>query len=217
MEDFDKYILTLRRDFSGEPLDENQVPEDPHAFFEFWFKEAVKANVNEPNAMTLSTVNSQGRPTARVVLLREYGAGGYGFYTNYRSRKAKELEENPVACLTFFWPELARQVRIEGKVVRQSNEANDSYFNSRPRPSKVGAWSSPQSQIILNREVLDNLVMENDKKFPGENVPRPDFWGGFLIKPDYMEFWQGRESRLHDRIFYGLSGDGKWKHGRLAP
>jgi pyridoxamine 5'-phosphate oxidase len=216
MEDFSKYIKELRKDFSGEALEEKAVNPNPVLQFDFWFKEVVKAEATEPNAMTLSTVHD-GRPSARIVLLREFGEQGFAFFTNYNSRKGKELFENPFACLTFFWPELERQVRIEGKVQVHSKEASDNYFNSRPRSSRIGAWSSPQSSVIKNREELENLVTDFDKKYPTEQVPRPEFWGGFILKPDYFEFWQGRPSRLHDRICYSKVENENWKIERLAP
>ncbi len=216
MEDINKYIRTLRRDFSGEPLDKKNVAKEPHLQFEAWFIEAVKAEVHEPNAFLLSTVSETNRPSARVMLLRDYSAQGFSFFTNYKSKKSKEIFVNPYVCFTFFWPELARQVRIEGKLEKLDEKESESYFNSRPRLSRIGAWSSPQSQEIEDRQTLENIVAEFDKKYPTEDVPRPDFWGGYLLKPDYFEFWQGRESRLHDRVYYKLV-NGAWKIGRLAP
>ena len=216
MEDINKYLRELRNDFSGEPLDENQAAREPFLQFDLWFKEAIKSGVNEPNAMTLSTIGENGRPSSRIVLLREYDQRGFAFFTNYQSKKAKELFQNPFACLNFFWPELERQVRIEGKVSMHSKEASDNYFNSRPRSSRIGAWSSPQSSELADRAALENLVTTFDKKYPTEHVPRPEFWGGFLLQADYFEFWQGRPSRLHDRIYYRHEQT-DWKVGRLAP
>ena len=216
MEDINKYLRELRNDFSDEPLDESNVASEPFLQFDHWFREAVKSGALEPNAMTLSTVNENGRPSSRVVLLREYNQNGFAFFTNYESKKAKELLSRPYACLNFFWPELERQVRVEGKVAMHSKEASDNYFNSRPRSSRIGAWSSPQSTQLKNRKELENLVTEFDKKYPTEDVPRPEYWGGFILDPDYFEFWQGRPSRLHDRIFYS-GKSGSWKVGRLAP
>jgi pyridoxamine 5'-phosphate oxidase len=216
MEDINKFVRELRKDFSGEPLDENQVNPNPLFQFEHWFKEAVKAEVNEPNAMVLSTVDEKNKPSARVVLLREFTEVGMAFFTNYTSRKAESLAKNPQACLTFFWPELERQIRIEGVVTMHSSEASDNYFHSRPRQSRIGAWSSPQSKKIADRNELENLVTSFDKKYTEEIVPRPDFWGGYLLKPDYYEFWQGRPSRLHDRIIYEKK-EGSWEISRLAP
>ncbi|MBC7863229.1 MAG: pyridoxamine 5'-phosphate oxidase [Bacteroidia bacterium] len=217
MEDINKYIKELRKDFSGEPLDERDVDKNPANQFDLWFKEAVKANANEPNAMVLSTVNEEHKPSARIVLLREYGIDGFAFFTNFQSRKGMEIEKNPYGCLTFFWPELERQIRIEGKIIQHTKEASDTYFNSRPRTSRIGAWSSPQSKKIKDRTELENLVTDFDKKYPTENVPRPEFWGGYLLKPDYFEFWQGRPSRLHDRLLYSLQENNEWRIERLAP
>lgn len=216
MEDFNKFIKELRKDFSGAPLNEADVAKLPFEQFDKWFKEAVETKANEPNACVLSTVGEAGRPSARVVLLREYGKDGFALFTNYNSRKGKELHKNPYACLTFFWPELERQIRIEGKVTVHSAEASDNYFNSRPRTSRIGAWSSPQSEEISGREALENLVTDFDKKYPTEEVPRPLHWGGYLLHADYFEFWQGRPSRLHDRIVYKLENN-NWKIARLAP
>ena len=216
MEDMNKYLRELRKDFSGEQLDESQVAKEPFLQFDHWFREAIKSAVNEPNAMTLSTIGENGRPSSRVVLLREYDQRGFAFFTNYESKKSKELLRNPFACLNFFWPELERQIRIEGMVSVHTKEASDNYFNSRPRSSRIGAWSSPQSSELANRTQLENLVTDFDKKYPTEDVPRPEFWGGFLLKPDYFEFWQGRPSRLHDRVYYREENH-SWKIGRLAP
>jgi pyridoxamine 5'-phosphate oxidase len=217
MEDINKYIRDLRKDFSGEPLEEKSVFGNPVKQFEHWFKEAVSAKVNEPNAMVISTVSNNNKPSARVVLLREFSENGFAFFTNYTSKKAEEIQQNPNACLTFFWPELERQVRIEGKVQRHNNTASDNYFHSRPKSSRVGAWSSPQSKKISGRKELEDLVTEFDKKYQEEFVPRPDFWGGYLLLPDYFEFWQGRPSRLHDRIVFERKENNNWELYRLAP
>jgi pyridoxamine 5'-phosphate oxidase len=216
MEDINKYIREMRKDFCGAPLNENDVDPNPAKQFESWFKQAVLAEANEPNAMVLSTADKHGRPSGRIVLLREYGNNGFAFFTNFKSRKGKEIEENPFGALTFFWPELERQVRIEGKIILHSAEASDEYFKSRPRTSRIGAWSSPQSKEIKDRKELENLVTDFDKKYPTEDVPRPEHWGGYLLLPDYFEFWQGRPSRLHDRIYY-MKENENWKIGRLAP
>ncbi len=217
MEDLNKYIRDLRHDFSQMQLNEEDMSHDPSLQFEKWFAQAVKSAVNEPNACVLSTATKEGKPSGRVVLFREFKDNQFGLFTNYNSRKGKELQENPFACLTFFWPELERQIRIEGLVEKSTQEASDKYFYSRPRTSRIGAWSSPQSNILKNREELEHLVTGFDKRYPDEDVPRPEFWGGYLLKVNYYEFWQGRPSRLHDRISYTLQEEGTWKIERLAP
>ncbi len=216
MEDLRLYINTLRHDFSKQTLDEKDVNSNPILQFEKWFKEAVDSKVNEPNAMTVCTSTTEGKPSARILLLRNFNENGFVFYTNYTSRKGLEIEKNPHAALLFFWPELERQVRIEGVLEKQSKEDSDLYFNTRPKGSKLGAWSSPQSKIIDNRKVLDDNYKVFSEKFSDETVPRPDFWGGYILKPESIEFWQGRPSRMHDRILY-LKENNNWKINRLAP
>lgn len=216
MEDLKAYINALRHDFTKEKLDKKDVHADPVLQFEKWFKEAVDAKVNEPNAMSISTVSAEGKPSSRIVLLRNFDQEGFVFYTNYNSRKGFDIRVNPNVALLFFWPELERQVRIEGVLKKQSPEESDRYFNSRPRESKLGAWTSEQSKPIDSRLVLDKAYDEHAKKFPGNEVPRPPYWGGYLLTPLYMEFWQGRASRLHDRISY-THEDQKWKIERLSP
>lgn len=216
MEDFKNYINTLRHDFSRQTLDEKDVNANPIQQFEKWFHEAVDAKVMEPNAMTVATVSPGGQPSARIVLLRNFSENGFVFYTNYTSRKGEEISANPKAALLFFWPELERQVRIEGTLTKQTAEESDSYFNSRPRSSRVGAWTSEQSKAIASREVLDDAYELLSKKYPGEDVPRPPYWGGYVLSPDAVEFWQGRPSRLHDRILYTLE-ESNWRIARLAP
>lgn len=216
MEDLRLYINKLRHDFSKSSLTEKEVSTDAILQFEKWFKEAVDAHVNEPNAMTVATADSSGKPAARILLLRNFNENGFVFYTNYNSRKGDELLKNPQCALLFFWPELERQVRIEGVIEKQTSSESDIYFNTRPRGSKLGAWSSPQSKVIANREELDKSYDELSKKFPSEEVPRPDFWGGYVLKPNTIEFWQGRPSRMHDRILYTKIDKG-WKIERLAP
>lgn len=216
MEDLRTYINKLRHDFSKEKLDEKDVNKDPIHQFEKWFKEAVDAKVNEPHAMTLCTATLEGKPSARIVLLRNFNETSFVFYTNYTSRKGEEIAENPSAALLFFWPELERQVRIEGTLKKQTVEESDLYFNTRPRSSKLGAWTSAQSKIIANREILDKEYEKFSKLYPGESVPRPPHWGGYVLKPESVEFWQGRPSRLHDRILYLLK-ENSWKIQRLAP
>lgn len=216
MEDLRLYINTLRHDFSKQTLDESQVDKSPFLQFEKWFKEAVDAHVNEPNAMTVATASKSGKTTARILLLRNFNENGFVFYTNYTSRKGEEIDENPNCALLFFWPELERQVRIEGKLIKQSSAESDLYFNTRPRTSKLGAWTSPQSKVVKNRKELDELYEQMSQRFPSEDVPRPAHWGGYVLQPDSIEFWQGRPSRMHDRILYTLV-NGNWKIERLAP
>lgn len=216
MEDLRLYINTLRHDFSKQTLDESQVDKSPFLQFEKWFKEAVDAHVNEPNAMTVATASKSGKPAARILLLRNFNENGFVFYTNYDSRKGEEIDENPHCALLFFWPELERQVRIEGKLIKQTAAESDLYFNTRPRTSKLGAWTSPQSKVVKNRKELDELYEQMSQRFPSEDVPRPPHWGGYVLQPDSIEFWQGRPSRMHDRILYTLV-NGNWKIERLAP
>lgn len=216
MEDLRLYINNLRHDFAKNALNEKDVNADPILQFEKWFKEAVNAKVNEPNAMTVATADDEGKPSARIVLLRNFNENGFVFYTNYNSRKGTEILKNSFASLLFFWPELERQVRIEGVLSKQSAEESDLYFNSRPRESKLGAWTSSQSKVISSRAALDEEYEKISKKYPNENIPRPPYWGGYILKPDVIEFWQGRPSRLHDRILYSVEKN-NWRIERLAP
>jgi pyridoxamine 5'-phosphate oxidase len=216
MEDIRNYINTLRHDFSKQALDEKDVLHNPVTQFSKWFHEAVDAKVNEPNAMSVSTVSKDGKPSSRIVLLRNFDENGFVFYTNYTSRKGEEIISNPHAAILFFWPELERQVRIEGVFTKQTSEESDLYFNSRPRASKLGAWTSAQSKVIANREILDEEYKKLSDKYPGEEVPRPPYWGGYILKPYSFEFWQGRPSRLHDRLLFSLEND-SWIIERLAP
>ncbi|AKQ45522.1 hypothetical protein TH63_07470 [Rufibacter radiotolerans] len=211
-------LADIRINYSLKELTVEAVSSDPFKQFGTWMQEALTAKVEEPTAFTLSTADAQGKPTARIVLLKALGPEGFVFYTNYESRKGQQLLENPYAALTFFWPSLERQVRIEGNVERVPAEASDSYFHSRPRGSQLGAWSSPQSQPIEDRSVLENLAKEYEAKFSDLDVmPRPPHWGGYLVKPQKIEFWQGRQNRLHDRLLYELQPDGTWHLQRLAP
>jgi pyridoxamine 5'-phosphate oxidase len=211
-------LADLRTEYAKASLDIADVFSDPMKQFEKWFNEAVTAQVPEPNAMNLATVNEHGRPASRIVLLK--GIEDYRFfvfYTNYQSEKGRELEKNPACALTFFWPELERQVRIEGVADRVEASQSELYFQSRPRASQIGAWSSPQSSIIESRDILEERYREMEKKFDGrDSIPKPHQWGGFKVEPLLLEFWQGRPSRLHDRIQY-TKVDGVWKTHRLAP
>ena len=216
MEDLKKYINTLRKDFSLEQLNESIVDKDPILQFTKWFKEAIDAQLPEPNAMVLSTANAMGKPSARVLLLRGFDANGFVFYTNYNSRKGKEISQNPMAAMTFFWQALERQVRIEGILEKQKPEESDVYFKGRPRESKLGAWVSEQSAVVKSRAEIEIKLEDLSKKYPGHDVPRPIFWGGYSLKPECIEFWQGRPGRLHDRIVYTLK-EAKWEIVRLAP
>jgi pyridoxamine 5'-phosphate oxidase len=215
MDDLRSYINNLRHDFAKNSLDKKDVNADAILQFEKWFREAVDSKVNEPNAMTLATADADGKPSARIVLLRNFNKEGFIFYTNYNSRKGTDIVRNPHASLLFFWPELERQVRVEGVLSKQSSAESDAYFKSRPRESKLGAWTSSQSKVIRSREVLDEEYKKISEKYPGE-VPRPPYWGGYILKPAAIEFWQGRPSRLHDRLLYTAEGN-SWKIERLAP
>ena len=206
----------LRRDYARAGLTEADAAADPLAQFARWFDEALAAGLPEPNAMTLATATPDGRPSARVVLLKGFDERGFVFFTNRHSRKGRELAANPYAALAFFWPELERQVRVEGAVAPTGDEESDAYFASRPLASRLGAWASSQSEVIAGREVLDRAVEELAARFGGE-VPRPPHWGGYRLSPEAVEFWQGRPSRLHDRLRYARRPDGGWRRERLAP
>jgi len=216
MSGVNEHISQLREDFMKGQLSETAIATLPYLQFENWMKEAVDAKVNEAQAFTLATVSTDHKPSARVVYLREFSENTFYFYTNYHSHKALDIESNPNVCATFFWPELERQIRIEG-IARFADKAkSDAYFQARPTESKLGAWSSPQSKVIANREALEELVKTTTQNFEGKEVPRPEFWGGYVIEANYYEFWQGRKSRLHDRIAF-TKEEGAWKIERLAP
>jgi pyridoxamine 5'-phosphate oxidase len=210
-------LQEIRVDYTKASLDVASVLANPIAQFEKWLKEAIDSKALEPTAMTLSTVTEDGRPSARIVLLKGVESNQFVFYTNYQSQKGKELLENPACALTFFWPELERQVRIEGVAKRVDEAKSTAYFVSRPKGSQIGAWASPQSSIIKDRLILEERVAVLEKKFEGSNqIPKPKQWGGFAVEPHEIEFWQGRPSRLHDRIVYYQS-EGEWIKHRLAP
>ena len=221
-------IADIRKDYKLASLEEVDVASNPIDQFTRWWNEAVASQIDEVNAMTLATVNAAGVPAARIVLLKGYNPDGFIFFTNYESDKGKNLAQNPNAALVFFWKELERQIRIEGTVQKVSAEESDRYFNSRPASSRIGAWASPQSAVIENRLVIEQNVERYTSIFANDSIERPDHWGGYIVKPTSIEFWQGRSSRLHDRIRYKLetSGynaatdtrtDANWKIERLAP
>jgi pyridoxamine 5'-phosphate oxidase len=208
-------IADLRKEYKQAALDETEADPSPFRQFERWFSEAQQAGVDEPNAMTLATVNAQGRPSARIVLLKDFDDRGATFFTNYQSHKGNDLAANPVAALVFFWPPLERQVRLEGAVEKVSADESDAYYRIRPLGSRIGAWASPQSRVVASRDVLEANVARFKAEYGAAPV-RPPHWGGYRLKPDLFEFWQGRESRLHDRIEYRWVGD-RWTRARLAP
>lgn len=216
MNEVSDQVRNLRTDYTKGALVEAAVKANPIEQFQRWMDEAIAAEAMEANAMSLATANAAGQPSVRIVLLRGLDDRGFVFFTNYESHKGRDLEENPHASLGFFWPELERQVRIMGKVAKVSTEESDAYFNSRPRGSKIGAWASPQSDVIESRDLLDYRAKDYDAKYKNETVERPPHWGGYRLDPHTIEFWQGRESRLHDRIQY-VQNDGVWQIQRLAP
>lgn len=212
-----KEIADIRKDYQLETLSEADVAADPIAQFGKWWDEAVKSDIDEVNAMTLATVNKDGIPAARIVLLKEYDAKGFVFFTNYNSNKGEELLQNPNACLVFFWKELERQVRITGIAEKISIEESIAYFNKRPDGSKIGAWASPQSLAVAGKAWLKETFEYYRERFKHGEIPKPPHWGGYRIKPSKIEFWQGRPSRMHDRILYTSQTGGNWKIERLAP
>ena len=212
-----KSIADIRKDYQLKSLLETAVADNPFEQFNRWWDDAIQSDLEEVNAMTLATASATGMPSARIVLLKAATADGFIFFTNYNSHKGKELEENPFACLVFFWKELERQIRITGTIEKVSAEASDEYFYSRPEGSRIGAWVSPQSDVIPSRETIEANIVKYVQKFKGSEITRPPHWGGYIVKPTVLEFWQGRPNRLHDRIQYTKQQDGGWGIERLAP
>jgi pyridoxamine 5'-phosphate oxidase len=207
----------MRQEYTRASFDESDAHSDPIRQFQLWFNEALAAEVPEPNAMTLATATANGKPSARIVLLKSYDHRGFTFHTNYESRKGRELSDNPYAALVFFWGPLERQVRIEGHVERTSADDSDSYFQMRPLDARIGAWASRQSEVLPDRDALEARMRELEEHYADRDIPRPPHWGGFRVRPETFEFWQGRPGRLHDRIRYRKSADGGWLVDRLAP
>lgn len=212
-------LASMRRNYASHDLLEEQAGNDPYVFFELWLEQAIATELApyEPNAMNLSTVDAQGQPYCRILLLKDFDRDGFVFYTNYESDKAQQLAINPRACMTFYWPVLERQVRIQGQVEKISAQQSDAYFASRPLGSRIGAWASRQSQKIDSRASLEVAVAQVKQRFGHKSPPRPDNWGGYRLKADFFEFWQGRADRLHDRLVYKNQDENNWLRQRLAP
>ncbi len=210
-------IADLRRNYTRTGLTETDADLNPFKQFQTWFDQALSAELPEPNAMTLATAIASGKPSARIVLLKGFDEEGFIFYTNYSSRKGQQLADNPWASLVFWWAELERQVRIDGRVEKVSPEESEKYFHSRPVGSQLGAWASPQSKVIASREELEKNMAELEKQYTNQTIPKPPHWGGYRLIPHELEFWQGRPNRLHDRLRYRQQTDGTWLRERLAP
>lgn len=209
-------IAHIRRDYQLQALTEQDAASNPFEQFTKWWHEVLNAQIDEVNAMILSTADASGKPHARVVLLKGYDNNGFVFFTNYNSHKGKQLSENPFASILFFWKELERQIRIEGTIQKIDTAQSDAYFKSRPAGSKIGAWASPQSTVIPDRKLIEQNFLDYEEKFGTDNIPRPEHWGGYVVQPNLFEFWQGRSSRLHDRLQYRLENN-EWILERLAP
>jgi len=209
-------LADIRKQYSLKTLEHHDLAADPLSQFGTWFQDALAAEILEPNAMVLATADASGRPSARVVLLKGVQEGGFVFYSNYHSRKGHDIADNPQAALVFNWLDLERQVRVEGSVQKVPQEVSEAYFHSRPRGSQLGAWTSRQSEAIASREVLDQRLERLEQRYP-DTVPLPDFWGGYIVMPKRIEFWQGRTNRLHDRFVYDVQADGTWSLERLSP
>lgn len=211
-----KKLEKLQKDYKDRGINKKDLPDDPVVLIKKWMDEALLKDLPEPNAMAISTVNRKNRTSLRTVLLKELNSEGLVFYTNYNSRKAKDIEGNPFISALLFWPLLERQVRIEGFATKTKTEESDEYFAGRPRASQIGAWASPQSEPVESRDKLEEKYLEVENRYRGKNIPRPPHWGGYRIKPDYLEFWQGRPGRMNDRIIY-FRETNKWRKKRLAP
>jgi pyridoxamine 5'-phosphate oxidase len=209
-------ISDIRREYTLRSLNEAELEKNPIVLFEQWLAEAIDAQCNEPTAMTLATSTFDGKPTARVVLLKELSEDGFTFFTNYESKKGRQILQNPYGALVFYWSELERQVRVEGVLKKTSEKQSDRYFSTRPEKSKIGAWASPQSQVIPSRKYLESLKSDFQEEFSGKPISRPPNWGGYTLIPSVFEFWQGRPNRLHDRIQFSFLND-NWEKERLAP
>jgi pyridoxamine 5'-phosphate oxidase len=210
-------LESIRKNYRLQSLFEKDVDADPIKQFEIWWGQALQSGIDEPNAMTVATSSASGKPSARIMLLKAIKNNGFVFFSNYQSRKGKQIDDNPFVSLVFFWKELERQVRIEGVIKKISEQESDEYFSKRPLESRIGAWSSPQSEVIKSRDVLEKNVSEYTNKFGSQNIPRPPHWGGYIVNPMLIEFWQGRPGRLHDRLQYTISQSTTWKIERLAP
>lgn len=213
----DTSLADIRKEYTQSGLSEADADPNPFGQFQKWFDQALAAQLLEPNGMTLATTTPDGKPRARIVLLKNFDERGFVFYTNYESHKGQELTQTPWAALVFWWTELERQVRIEGRVEKVSDAESDAYFHSRPVGSQLGAWASEQSQVVSSREVLDRRLQELKEKYLDQNIPRPPHWGGYRVIPTAIEFWQGRPNRLHDRLQYQRLEDGSWRIERLSP